>query len=188
MKTLAKFIAEYIIDKKDFDAAGYNDMLKLYTKEITEAIEAYKNHLRGDSPKTVHWRPNTLRRKATIERDLIVALERMQSQDSLEGTRHNKSSEAERICLQPAALETDFGCVKCSSLLACTNSEGHRCDECLLFDLTSQGNCRKPGYGTKADNHACDRFKLNANYKKQTESEKPVEDMTTKELIEMKDV
>jgi len=54
-------------------------------------------------------------------------------------------------------------CVNCKSLLVCTNNENRHCGECLLFNLEVPGNCREPGYGTKANNNACDRFKLNIN-------------------------
>lgn len=68
MKTLAEFLAARL-------GSSISESV------INNAIEAYKNHLRNDSPKTVHW--------AMIERDLIVALERMESKDSLEGVLHN---------------------------------------------------------------------------------------------------
>lgn len=182
MKTLAEFLARHINDRNDYFGPNakseYEEMIKWHAEDLDKGINAYKEHLRNDSPKTVHW--------AMIERDLITALERMQFIDSLEnGAIHDnykttslKGAKADEIvpnianeiqsdinkvkyhCLQPTALKTDLGCVKCSSLLACTNNENRECNECLLFDLAAQGNCKEPGYGTKADNRACDRFKL----------------------------
>jgi hypothetical protein len=81
MKTLAEFLVDHIIDCDDFTPKEWQEFRSEYIRDYNKAIEAYKDHLRNDSPKTVHW--------AMIERDLIVALERMQSQDSLEGSMHN---------------------------------------------------------------------------------------------------
>ena len=63
-------------------------------------------------------------------------------------------------CLQPSNFSKPLGCVNCESLLACTNNKNRHCKECILFDLKAKGNCREPGYGTLANNNACDRFKL----------------------------
>lgn len=65
-----------------------------------------------------------------------------------------------RACLEPFTYQMPMGCVKCKSLLECTNREHRHCEECLLFNLEAQGNCNEPGYGTLATNRACDRFKL----------------------------
>lgn len=81
MKTLSEFLVDFLIDKNDFSAEEWAKYRPDYVNDYNKAIEAYKKHLQNDSPKTVHW--------SMIERDLIVALERMQSQDTLEGARHN---------------------------------------------------------------------------------------------------
>lgn len=151
MKTLSHFIVHHILDERDYDPQEWQDILKDYE----EAVEAYKTHLQNDSPKTVHW--------AMIERDLIVALERMQSTDSLEGARRNNQSKETKVCLQPAQRLTALACSKCTSLLDCCDRKNRHCSDCLLFNVESQGSCEEPGYGTKADNNACDRFKLNAS-------------------------
>lgn len=71
MMTLAEFLTDRMLDRGDYDEQEW----QAFIDDYNEAIEAYKKHLQEDSPKTVHW--------AMIERDLIVALERMQSRDSL---------------------------------------------------------------------------------------------------------
>lgn len=82
MKTLAEFLANSLVNNYcDLPSCSCIEVHKFFVQKLIEGIEAYKNHLKNDSPRTVHW--------AMIERDLIVALERMQSQDSLEGARHS---------------------------------------------------------------------------------------------------
>lgn len=154
MKTLAEFLANHLLDHRDFDDLEWPDILKDYTQTIAMGIIRYKEHLQTDSPNTVQW--------AMIERQMILALERMQSHEHLNGASHSNTNieNTKYHCLQPAALKTDLGCIKCTSLLACHNNENRRCSECLLFDLTARGNCKQTGYGTLATNHACDRFKL----------------------------
>lgn len=80
MKTLAEFLAEQIIDRNDYFGLNaekdYQETIKWYVKDLNEAIDAYKKHLRNDSPKTVC--------AAMLEKDLIIALERMQNFDTHE--------------------------------------------------------------------------------------------------------
>jgi hypothetical protein len=79
MKTLSRFIAEQIIDRGDYFGptadVEWEEMVRFYAEDLNKAIEAYKKHLQEDSPKTVNW--------AMRERELIVALERMQSEKHL---------------------------------------------------------------------------------------------------------
>ena len=192
MKTLAEFLARHLIDRNDYFGlnakSDYEKMIKWYAEDLDKAIEAYKEHLRNDSPKTVHW--------AMIEKDLITALERIQCQDSLEGARHNNQTtleemcaypelrknancdacniggcefdlrEKEHACLQPSVYKAN-DCVNCESLLECSNEKDKHCGDCLLFDMQAQGNCNEPGYGTLATNNACDRFRLKVKNKNQ---------------------
>ena len=72
MKTLTEFLANY---------------LRIPAENLRDAIEAYKKHLQNDSPKTIRW--------VMIERDLIIALEKMQSRDNLDNARHNNQNECE---------------------------------------------------------------------------------------------
>lgn len=195
MKTLSEFLAEHILNRKDFvPDVGPTRMRQYYIKLISEGIEAYKEHLQNDRPKTVQW--------TMIEKKLISALEKMQSQGHTEKesdlgeVKHpicplnmyfegdedkiNKEncdfenrgcSEACEIKIKPVCLTNHIfdplrqPCPTCKLILACTDRKNRHCKECLLFNLKSRGNCKEPGYGTKANNNACDRFKLNAQFK-----------------------
>jgi len=80
---------------------------------------------------------------------------------------NNQSEKLKPICLANHIFHNlhnfrmQIDCVNCKLLLDCTNNENRHCEECLLFNLKVPGNCEEPGYGTRADNRACDRFKLN---------------------------
>ncbi len=179
MEQLANFLADFLLDRKNFDEAEWPLMLKEYTELITEGIEKYKIHLSVDEPKTVQW--------VMIEKNLITALERMQSpkpeqykicaypeynmnigcddQCPCHGDCAIPNKKNEKSCLMSSNSHLVRGlkmkCVNCKFILVCTDRANRHCKECLLFNLKSQGKCEEPGYSTKADNNACDRFKLN---------------------------
>lgn len=68
MKMLAEFLARHICKSTNFNQIFFEEL-------IAEGLEAYKQHLQNDNPKTVQW--------AMIEKNLISALEKMQSENHL---------------------------------------------------------------------------------------------------------
>lgn len=155
MKTLSKFLALHILDRRDFDNQEWQEVLEDYTKLIHKGLEVYAKYLQQDTPNTVQW--------AMIERKIINALQKAESvNDHLHsefGTKLNTNNGAS--CLEPSTyVEPDFGCVKCKSIIKCHDRKDKHCKNCLLFNLKAQGNCNEPGYNTRATNRACDRFKL----------------------------
>lgn len=117
---------------------------------------------------TANWREMTDKQKKAFE-DNGINGNNWELKKKLKAAKNNKNR---KVCLQPSNYGKSLGCVKCESLLVCTDRENRHCEECLLFNLESQGNCEEPGYGTKADNNACDRFKLKVlpnEHKKESE-------------------
>lgn len=93
MITLSKFLANYLLDRKNFDECEWPLMLKEYTELVAQGVKKYKEHLKNDRPKTVQW--------AMIEKKLITALEQMESHKI-----HLHS------CAAPE-LRANFGCTGC---------------------------------------------------------------------------
>lgn len=98
MKTLSKFMANYIANQTVFNPNRLEEM-------FCEAIEAYKKHLQNDHPKTVQW--------VMIEKQLISALEKMESRNHLE---HYK------ICACPE-YRMHKGCEDCPCKSICDAKE-----------------------------------------------------------------
>jgi len=112
MKTLSEFLARHIIDRQDYFGPNaeeeYESMIKWYGEDIAEGIKAYERHLQDDSPKTVSV--------AMIEKDLITALERMQSRDSL--------NDHKLISICPfLTAHASFGCDDCQLHPTCDVKE-----------------------------------------------------------------
>lgn len=96
MKTLSQFLAEHTLDRKDFDEKEWPEMIKYYGELITEGIEAYKEHLQKDCPKTVHW--------AMIEKQIVEALTKAEQMPA--------TPKDEKVCANPE-WNMNMGCNEC---------------------------------------------------------------------------
>ncbi len=73
MKKLSQFLAEHILNRKDFTDEEYADILQHYTEDLHDGIVAYQKYLKDDNCATVQWK--------MIEAQIIIALTRAEKGD-----------------------------------------------------------------------------------------------------------
>lgn len=144
MKMLANFLAEHLLDRKNFDNYEWPLMIKDYTELIADAIEAYKEHLKTDEPKTVQW--------AMIENQLILALDKMQG-----GHNHCEEiySGVEHLCAYPE-YRMNMGCEGCPCEKVC-DAKPLKCGDCGQFSEEGNG-CLQGTRKITKDSKACKNF------------------------------
>ena len=75
MKTLSEFLAEYLLDRKDFNNEEWENMLKWFANEIHEGLEEYKKYLISHKCKTIHWKE--------VEKQIVDAITKAESVKSI---------------------------------------------------------------------------------------------------------